>query len=141
MPSPELEFKTTATSNLQSVDLSYLETVQLLCKPGGPDIVQKVIGIFLEHLPATLDLLDHSLNDGDITEISLAAHKLKSSSTNVGAHRLIQLLQQLEFYDDKIEQQPRQYLFERVKEECTVVNALLKNVLKTRQSGSASQAH
>jgi len=63
---------------------------------GGPDIVQTVIRIFLEETPGLLDSLGRSLEARDYSGAARLAHKLKSSSANLGARRLISFLDRFE---------------------------------------------
>ncbi len=53
--------------------------------PGQPDIVQKVVAIFLDAAPGKGAAIEHALGRGDLATASTLAHTLKSSALAVGA--------------------------------------------------------
>jgi HPt (histidine-containing phosphotransfer) domain-containing protein len=54
-------------------------------RPGQPDLVAKVVGLYLDRAPGLVDEIGQAVERGDAAAIQSAAHSLKSSSANVGA--------------------------------------------------------
>ena len=79
-----------------SIDRRALETIQALQRQGKPDLLVRVINIYLEDSLRLLEALRQALSRGDAVELKLQAHSLKSSSANVGALRLAELCKELE---------------------------------------------
>jgi HPt (histidine-containing phosphotransfer) domain-containing protein len=70
------------------LDRTALEKVHTL---GGPDLVARLIDLFLENAPARLDRAVAGTADGDFETVERATHSLKSTAGNLGA-RWLQLL-------------------------------------------------
>lgn len=64
------------------------EAIGRLQEWGGPDLVRKMIRLFLENAPERLDLIRAGVENGDLEAAERGAHSLKSSSGNVGAREL-----------------------------------------------------
>ncbi len=79
-----------------SIDHKALETIRALQRQGKPDLLVRVINIYLEDSLRLLESLCQAMSRGDGTELKLQAHSLKSSSANVGALRLAGLCKELE---------------------------------------------
>ena len=60
-----------------------------------PDVLRKIIQLFLELTPDTLEEIDVGVAGGDMEQVALAAHSLKGSSATLGAEQLAELCQQL----------------------------------------------
>jgi signal transduction histidine kinase/CheY-like chemotaxis protein len=78
------------------VDRSALDKLQSLQMEGGPDIVGKVVAAYLGETPAHLESLQKACAEDDCDTMRKAAHSLKSSSANVGAHKLSAMALKLE---------------------------------------------
>lgn len=55
-----------------------------------------LIQIYLDDAPKRIAEIEHALAEGDAPQLALAAHSLKGSSANFGAHRLCVLSERLE---------------------------------------------
>lgn len=55
---------------------------------GGEGLVQKMASLFVENAPGRLDQIRTGIEDGVAEEAERGAHSLKSSSANLGAMRL-----------------------------------------------------
>lgn len=64
------------------------EAIERLEEWGGPDLVRKMIRLFLENAPERLGLIRTGLESGELEVAERGAHSLKSSSGNVGAREL-----------------------------------------------------
>ncbi|HEX5782769.1 MAG TPA: response regulator [Solirubrobacteraceae bacterium] len=61
-----------------------------------PDIVDRLIALFVDSTPPLLEQLDAAAETGDEEQVRRLAHKLKSSCDNVGATRMAALCRALE---------------------------------------------
>jgi CheY-like chemotaxis protein len=78
------------------LDRTVLSVLSDLQQPGGPSLVGKVIGIYLDSAQEIKDRLIAAIANVDRTVVRETAHALKSSSSNVGATRLAELCKRLE---------------------------------------------
>jgi signal transduction histidine kinase/CheY-like chemotaxis protein/HPt (histidine-containing phosphotransfer) domain-containing protein len=78
------------------IDVQALASLRALQREGRPDLVSKVIRMFLNHTPTLLDTLRDAVARNDASAIKNAAHSLKSSSGNVGAFTLSALCKEME---------------------------------------------
>ncbi len=78
------------------IDIEALDNIRALQSPGEPDLLQQVVSNYLNDLPDLFSSLNNTLHDEDANALRETSHKLKSSSANVGAHRLSKFCGQLE---------------------------------------------
>jgi HPt (histidine-containing phosphotransfer) domain-containing protein len=78
------------------LDPRALEQIRVLQQPGAPDLVGRVIALYLENSRSLTDKIRAALAAGDANALREAAHALKSSSGNVGATGLVEIARQLE---------------------------------------------
>jgi signal transduction histidine kinase/DNA-binding response OmpR family regulator len=78
------------------IDSSALDILSRLQKPGEPNILQKVIGIYLETAQQLQNKLATAVDARNSVLLRESAHALKSSSANVGATQLAVLCKRLE---------------------------------------------
>ncbi|NKN31858.1 ATP-binding protein [Marichromatium bheemlicum] len=91
--SPGVEHHTAATAVL---DPEVLDSIRALRRSGRPDPLRKVIGLYLDSAPGLMARLRQGLEARAADEVHLAAHTLKSSSANLGAHGFAALCRALE---------------------------------------------
>src|SRR5437764_1295482 len=84
------------TNEIEPIDESVLNALAQLQREGRPDIVNRVITLFLESAPALLKDLEQGAAKGDTTLLHRASHTLKSASANVGAALLSARCRELE---------------------------------------------
>ncbi|MCP4409336.1 MAG: response regulator, partial [Gammaproteobacteria bacterium] len=82
------EDKATQIMGKTTLDKVALDNIRRLQRPGKPDILQKVIGYYMDSAPRLLENLHESLARKDADALRMAAHSLKSSSANLGAKAL-----------------------------------------------------
>ncbi|RKT99589.1 hybrid sensor histidine kinase/response regulator [Burkholderia sp. Nafp2/4-1b] len=70
------------------IDQKALDALRALQRPGRPDVLTRVIDQFTLDAPRLIRDLHAAVDAGDADALKLAAHTLKSSSANVGAHLL-----------------------------------------------------
>jgi HPt (histidine-containing phosphotransfer) domain-containing protein len=72
----------------EPIDDRVLTSLARLQRDGRPDIVSRVITLFLESAPALVAELEEGAATGDMAVLHRASHTLKSASANVGANVL-----------------------------------------------------
>jgi HPt (histidine-containing phosphotransfer) domain-containing protein len=59
-----------------------------IMRVGGADLLRMMVGLYVEHGPDRLGLIEDGVARGDAGQVEPAAHTLKSSAGNLGAVRL-----------------------------------------------------
>lgn len=78
------------------VDWAVLDELRALQKKGDPDIVEQLVEMFVTQTSFMMETLGKAVETGNPEEILQMAHRLKSSSAQMGAHALASLLKELE---------------------------------------------
>ncbi|HTC44935.1 MAG TPA: response regulator [Steroidobacteraceae bacterium] len=79
-----------------SLDQNALRQIRSLRQPGGPDLLKRIVDLYIGNSRTLIDTLRGAIIRDDATGVLQAAHSLKSSSANVGATLLTQLCGTLE---------------------------------------------
>ena len=79
-----------------ALDEQALKQIRALHKPGGPDLLKRIVALYLTNSRALIDSLRAAIISSDAAAVLQAAHSLKSSSANVGATDLTKLCAALE---------------------------------------------
>ena len=85
-----------AIGNEEVLDARVLAGLREYQRPGEPDFLTHLIGIFLDDLSVRLESIRSAQTQGDLETIRLAAHALKGASGELGAKRLQVLCAELE---------------------------------------------
>ncbi len=67
------------------IDRAALAGIRALQRPGQPDIVERIVSSYLETSKDIVDRIRSAVDDRNATELRAAAHRLKSSSAQLGA--------------------------------------------------------
>lgn len=67
------------------IDTQALKAIAALQRPGKPDLVGRVVQLFISESPKAIAAIEEGLEDVDLQAVRNAAHTLKSSSAYVGA--------------------------------------------------------
>ena len=78
------------------LDPDLINQLSQMAESGGPDFLQRVLRLYLEHAPQALAALRDAALRSDATECASAAHALKSMSANIGALPLVERLGEIE---------------------------------------------
>ncbi len=78
------------------IDISSLDAIRSLQRPGKPDILTKVVEQYFDDAVKQIELICNGYVSGDAAAIRGASHRMKSSSANLGAHWLADLCKELE---------------------------------------------
>ncbi|PCE30578.1 hybrid sensor histidine kinase/response regulator [Burkholderia ubonensis] len=77
-----------ADDDANVIDRNALDALRALQRPGRPDVLTRIIDQFTLDAPRLIGDMHAAVAAGDAVALKIAAHTLKSSSANVGAHRL-----------------------------------------------------
>jgi CheY-like chemotaxis protein len=79
------EIQQTRNTDPTILDQSALAAIRALQRPGHPDIVVRVITQYMDTSPEIVDRIGRAVSSKDGAELRAAAHRLKSSSAQLGA--------------------------------------------------------
>jgi two-component system, sensor histidine kinase and response regulator len=79
-----------------ALDEQALQQIRVLRKPGGPDLLKRIVELYVVNSRTLIDALRAAIIGDDAAGVLQAAHSLKSSSANVGATALAELCATLE---------------------------------------------
>ena len=82
--------------NGEILDRAALDGIRALQTDGGPNVLKRVIDLYLDDAPKLIQRLKYAVAAEDAPEIERAAHTLKSTSASLGALKLAQLCKELE---------------------------------------------
>lgn len=80
----------------QYIDIHALKAISTLQRPGKPDLLKRVVDLFISESPKALASMQQGIDDFDLSLVRNAAHSLKSSSAYVGAKMVSQRCRDLE---------------------------------------------
>ena len=101
------------------LDFQALDRIRALQRPGTPNILNKIITLYLENTPKLLDAIRDAEVRCDWAAMSRAAHTCKSSSANLGALRMATLCEEMEHYARDGKYEEAQARFGLIQEEYT----------------------
>jgi histidine phosphotransfer protein HptB len=78
------------------LDRECLDRLRDLQTKGKPDVVERVIKIYLENTPKTMEVLADAVNECKSEVIRKSAHTLRASNANLGAMEAARLCKELE---------------------------------------------
>lgn len=70
------------------LDMSALSALAALQRPGKPDLAARVVGLFRDETPVSLNAITEGVSSGDLEAVRIAAHTVKSSAAYVGAREV-----------------------------------------------------
>lgn len=77
-------------------DEKAVDAIKALQRPGSPDILGRIVTIYLDKTPELISEIKSGVAANDATTVKMAAHSLKSSSAYLGATGLADQCNQLE---------------------------------------------
>jgi len=78
------------------INMKALDMIKSMQRPGKPNLLVKVVDVYLNKTPEVLDAMVEALAAKDFDTLAAQAHSLKSSSAYVGADQLAQLSAEVE---------------------------------------------
>jgi two-component system, sensor histidine kinase and response regulator len=109
-----------------AIDATVLDNIRALQRKGAPDLVSKLVTLYLTEASTIISNLGVAVNEKNTQDVFRLAHKLKSSSANVGALYLSSLLKELEALGRQNEIEGTTGLFAAIKEEFETVKTSLE---------------
>jgi two-component system sensor histidine kinase/response regulator len=88
--------KSSSSAATAQIDRDVWDAIAAIQKPGQPNVLHKIISLYLTSSQAQVTQLRQAWQGRDADAIQATAHSLKSSSATLGAHRLATLAKQLE---------------------------------------------
>ena len=82
--------------SVADLDQRALDNIRALQSQGSPNILQKIIDMFISNSPQQLEKLEEAATTGNADLLRSAAHSLKSSSANLGATEMSAMCSELE---------------------------------------------
>jgi CheY-like chemotaxis protein len=79
-----------------TIDISYLNAIRSLQRPGRPDLLKTVVKQFSEDGVRQIETMRNGFAAKDAASVQAASHRLKSGSANLGAGWLAELCNELE---------------------------------------------
>jgi HPt (histidine-containing phosphotransfer) domain-containing protein len=73
-----------------------IEDIKSLQRPGTPDILARLVNVYLDKAPDLVKEIDAGIAANDNGRVKMAAHALKSSSAYLGAKSLADQCEKLE---------------------------------------------
>ncbi|MFW6050922.1 MAG: response regulator [Myxococcota bacterium] len=86
----------------------------------------KVVGLFLEHVPVQVATIEKAVADRDPEALRASAHKLKGSSSAIGATRMAELCKRIQLLAEASEVDAARAQLELLREEHEAVTAALR---------------
>ena len=78
------------------IDMAALDRIRVLQRPGRPNVLVRILSHYVNDSPPLVNILETAVEARDATGIFQTAHRLKSTSANLGATRLASLCLELE---------------------------------------------
>jgi HPt (histidine-containing phosphotransfer) domain-containing protein len=113
------------------IDRSILHTLRELQIDGEPDFLERVVATYLENSFPLIGQLETAYATKNIDDMRLIAHRLKSSSANVGAMRLSEFNRMLEMDCTKNAGEDAEMMVSAIVSEFAVVKKALEMEIHT----------
>jgi signal transduction histidine kinase/CheY-like chemotaxis protein len=85
-----------APAAAEVIDRSVLDRIRAIQRPDRPDLVARVLKLYLERSPAQIQAIVDAAATAEATRLVRAAHDLKGGSGNLGLVQLVELLARIE---------------------------------------------
>jgi CheY-like chemotaxis protein/HPt (histidine-containing phosphotransfer) domain-containing protein len=86
----------TIAPSAEILDRRALDRIRAVQRPDRPDLVRRVLQIFLERSPVQLAAIAEAATAGDAHRLASAAHDMKGGSGNLGLAQVAELLARIE---------------------------------------------
>lgn len=113
------------------IDESSLDEIRAIQQPGRPDLVKKIISIYLDSSKNVSEQMQEGIDVKNYNTITTIAHSMKSSSANVGALKLAEYFMKLEFLCKEKNNDLIQEMIKTIDEEQQSVNQDLRRIINS----------
>lgn len=128
-PNNDSESPSDQTDKDGILDQDSLERLRAIQRPGRPDIIKKLVEIYLKDAPSLMQSIHDSIDKDDANALWNAAHRLKSSSANLGALSLADTCKALEVLGSEGRANEALKLEEQLKTEYIAVSGALGRLI------------
>lgn len=108
------------------LDQQALNNIRALQRPGTPNILEKIILLYLAESSQCLAQLEAAAQQHDASTLAKVAHRLKSGSANLGATQLSIWLKELELISRNGQLDKTATLMQQIRAELPRVEAALR---------------
>lgn len=112
------------------LDQQALNNIRALQRGGTSSILEKIVKLYLSESPQGVAQLEAAVTQKDAGAISKVAHRLKSSSANLGATQLTDWLKEMELLGRNGQLEGIEVLMARIREEYPRVEAALRREIE-----------
>lgn len=116
----------------QKINRKTLDNIRSLQREGAPDILSKIVGLYLDNSKGLLVEIEEAVGEADGKKIRSTAHSLKSSSANLGADILAAICKELELMGKNDELDGSHEKFEELKQEYEAACIALQNETRAK---------
>ena len=117
-------------TNRDVLDPAVVESLRQLTPPGEPDVLAEVLRLFVDEVPRRVERLTAAWLAGNAVELQRAAHSLKGSSGNIGAHHMYEICKQLDERGKAADFNGARHLLDSLAEEYARVEAEIQLLLR-----------
>jgi len=110
------------------LDVKALDSLRAMQRPGQPNLLARVIGVYLSHGPDRLQNLRDAVTQADPGALAFAAHRFRSDSAKLGATALVELLRDLEMMGQSETTENADLILAQVEAEFSQVYAALQAI-------------
>jgi len=110
------------------IDESVLDNYRRIQQPDKPDIIRRLVDIYLGNSPDILREISDAGTEGDMEQLWQSAHSLKSSSANLGAITLAALCEMVEEMGRNNQDGNVSEMIEKIEKEYTRVSRELRRI-------------
>jgi HPt (histidine-containing phosphotransfer) domain-containing protein len=114
------------------IDMSVLDSIRTLQRAGTPDLIGELATLYVSEAQTIMKTLGSAVDEKNTQDMFRLAHKLKSSSANLGAMHLSGLLKSLELLGRQNEVEGTADLFAHIQKEFEAVQEALKPLIPER---------
>jgi HPt (histidine-containing phosphotransfer) domain-containing protein len=117
-----------------------LDNIRQLNTPGQPDLLIELVAIYVQTVPGRLRQMRVLLQEKNLPALAKEAHTLKSSSANLGAHRVASLCEEVEALAKAEDGQGTLRAIENIENEYGLAADRLLHLTKQTSMGGARAA-
>jgi len=125
-------------SSPPALDPTVIASLRQLTPPGEPDVLQEVLQLFLDDVPARIARLRGAWETGNAPEVQRAAHSLKGSAGNIGANALLAVCRDLDEQSRAGDLSNAAALVASLEAEFGRVEAEIRELIKKQQEARSS---
>ncbi|MFO1435279.1 MAG: response regulator [Gammaproteobacteria bacterium] len=114
------------------IDMQAMEQIRALQRQGMPDVLVRVVTLYLDKSPDLLKAIRAAVESSDAAALHAQAHSLKSSSANVGASRVTQACRELEQMGRTVQMQNAGAMLSVLENEYNIAAEALRGLLTSQ---------